>query len=150
MPHNGSMTTTQDYFLAATNERSVRAIALFSGLEPSRVNRQLTGTNALTIETVVTICRAYKLDLADAFVAAGFITPDEAAKLASRAALADFTDLQIAREIVRRLEAGEAGDDLTNPLTADDEIDHVDTDVTVYGLAADRGVRAADKAPHAD
>ncbi|RUQ07046.1 hypothetical protein D8M34_06130 [Microbacterium sp. HSID17254] len=105
-----------DYFQRATGARSVRAIALRAGLEPSTLNRQLTGATTLAVETVVTICRAFDLDLADAFVAAGYITEEEADRLGARVALSAFSDLELAREIVVRIENATASEDLTGDL----------------------------------
>ncbi|MFF7293153.1 hypothetical protein ACFY9N_11545 [Microbacterium sp. NPDC008134] len=105
-----------DYFLRATGSRSVRAIALRAGLEPSTLNRQLTGSTNLPVETVVSICRAFDLDLADAFVAAGYITDEEANRLGARVALSAFDDLELAREIVVRIENATATEDLTGDL----------------------------------
>lgn len=105
-----------DYFLRATGARSVRAIAMKAGLEPSTLNRQLTGSNTLAVETVVTICRAFDLDFADAFVAAGYITEAEADRLGARVALSEFSDLELAREIVVRIENATASEDLTGEL----------------------------------
>lgn len=105
-----------DYFLNATRARSVRAIALKSGIEPSTLNRQLTGANTLVVETVVAICRAYDLDFADAFVAAGYITDAEADRLGARVGLSAYDDLALAREIVRRIEEATATESLTGDL----------------------------------
>lgn len=105
-----------DYFQRATGARSVRAIALAAGLEPSTLNRQLTGSTSLAVETVVTICRAFNLDLADAFVAAGYITEDEANRLGARVALSAFSDLELAREIVVRIENATASEVITGDL----------------------------------
>lgn len=109
--------TTTDHFLRATGARSVRAIAQTAGIEPSTLSRQLNGT--LTAETVVAICRAYDLDYADTFVAVGFITDEEANRLGARVGLSAFTDLELAREIVRRIEEGTAGEALTGELPSD-------------------------------
>lgn len=111
-----------DYFQTRTNERSNRAIALRIGEVPSTLNRQLMGATAIPVETVVQICRAYHLDMADAFVACGFITTEEAETFADSRALARISDLELAREIVRRLEAGEAGPELTEPIAAPDDV----------------------------
>lgn len=107
-----------DYFLRATGARSVRAMATETGIEQTTLNRQLKGSVA--VETVVALCRAYDLDIADTFVAVGFITDAEADKLGARIGIGIFTDLELAREIVRRIEAGEAGEALTGDLPATD------------------------------
>jgi transcriptional regulator with XRE-family HTH domain len=108
-----------EYFRALTNERSVRAIALRSGVDQTTLNRQLNGTSTLTVETVVAICRAYRLDMAAVFVGAGFITEEEARRFSLRIRLADFTDQELTREMVRRLEAGEATAHLEEPIATE-------------------------------
>lgn len=103
-------------FQALTNERSNRAIANAIGYPASTVNRQLTGVLNLSVDLVVAICRHYRLDFADAFVLAGFITREEADSFADGQALRRVSDLDLAREIVRRLEEGEATGALTDPI----------------------------------
>lgn len=106
-----------DYFLRATGARSIRAIAQAASIEPSTLTRQLSGT--LTAESLVAICRAFDLDFADAFVAADLITDEEANRLGARVGLAAFTDLELAREIVRRIEDATATEALTGDLPTD-------------------------------
>ena len=141
------------YFQQATGERSVRAIAQAIGIEQTTLNRQITGKSALPVETAVLIARAYDIDMADVFTRAGFITEEEAQRLGARVGLAAYTDLELAREIVRRIEAGEAGEALTGELPVDVPTSVDDLEVreprTLYGLAADKGQMAVDQ-PHAD
>lgn len=113
------MTNLSDHFQRLTGERSNRAIATRIDVDPSTLNRQLNGATAITVETVVAMCREYHLDFADAFIAAGFITPEEADTFADSRALSRIPDLDLAREIVRRLEAGEATAALTDPIDVD-------------------------------
>lgn len=103
-----------DYFLRATGAKSIRAIAIAADLEPSTLTRQMGAK--LTAESVIAICRTYDLDFADAFVAAGFLTDEEANRLGARVGLAAYSDLELAREIVRRIEDATATDALTGEL----------------------------------
>jgi transcriptional regulator with XRE-family HTH domain len=139
------MTSRKEYLLAATGARSARAIAAAAGLDASTVNRQLTGASALTIETVVAICRAYSLDMAETFVGVGFITPDEADHLGRAHGLAEYSDLELAREIVRRIEESEATPVLTEPLDVGGVVQDLPERQREFGLAArsrakDRGL----------
>ncbi|MGK9222051.1 MULTISPECIES: helix-turn-helix domain-containing protein [unclassified Microbacterium] len=148
------MTNRKDYLLEVTGARSARAIAVTSGIDPSTLNRQLNGTTSLTVETVVQVCRAYNLDMSQVFVGVGFITPEEADHLGRIHSLSEYTDLELAREIVRRLEAGEATADLTGELNVlpqtEDDIQIVDAPrKSEHALAADEGDVAADQ-PHAE
>lgn len=113
------MNTTADKLLALTGAKSIRAIAAQAGLDTSTTNRQANGTSSLTIETVVSICRAYSLDFATTFVAVGFITQDEADKLGRMHSLSEYTDLELAQEIVDRIEAGTVTEVLSEPLNID-------------------------------
>lgn len=137
MHQTEGMESAASIFLSLTGAKSVRAIANHAGLDASTTNRQLTGKTALSIETVVAICRAFDIDFAEAFVAVDFITQDEASKLGDKRSLAYFTDLDLAKEIVRRLEEGEAGPELTEPLPAPGD----DSNVIVggFGNNADTG-----------
>lgn len=108
-----------EYFRELTRERSVRAIAIRAGLDESTVKRQLAGTSRLTIELVVAICRAYELDFATVFVAVGWLTEEEVATFARRFALSQLTDREISKEIIRRLDAGDATEEITEPISSD-------------------------------
>lgn len=155
-----------EYFRVQTKERSVRAIAARSGLDQSTLNRQLNGTNSLTVETVVAIAIAYDLDFAETFVAVGFITDAEARTFSRRYSLSQFADQDLTREIVRRLNDGTATTDITEPVSPAvvkevlDERDAGDHDDVPYigriptqeipeRLAADKRPKRLDH-PHAE
>lgn len=147
-----------EYFRTVTKERSVRAIAMRAGLDQSTLNRQLTGTTSLTVETVVAIARAYSLDFAEAFVEVGFITEDEARKFSRRFALSGYSDQDLTREIVRRLDHGTASTDLTEPVPpalvdevlAEDSIPYIGhVTETPERIAADKRKKKIDE-PHAE
>lgn len=91
------------YLTRITKGASRRAIADAAGLEPSTLTRQLQ-RGRVPIETTVAICRAFNADLLEGFVEAGYITSDEAAGLTGRGALRSATDLQLAAEILRRVQ----------------------------------------------
>ena len=129
--------------LRLTGAKSIRAIATQAGVEPSTMNRQANGTTSLTVETLVSICRAYSIDFSDAFVSVGFITEEEAGELGRSHSLAEYTDLELAHEIVRRLEAAEATAPLTEPISSanvsgmtDDELSNLDLSQGDYELAS--------------
>ena len=101
-----------------TGTKSLRSVALAAGMHPSTLVRQLDGE--VKVGTVVAICRAYGAPILPAFVAAGYITRDEAEKTSTEAALRDASDRQLAEEILRRvIEAEGEHPELTEPL--DDE-----------------------------
>jgi hypothetical protein len=108
--------TARDYFAAKTGERSIRAIAEKSGLDSSVTTRQLNGASGLKVETVVAICRAYSLDMAEVFVAVGFLTTDEARRFNRSFDLAGVSDLELSKEMLRRVAAGAASSSITGPV----------------------------------
>ena len=146
-------TNLADYFRRLTGQ-SIRAIAQETGIEPSTFNRQMTGSTSVTVETVVAVCRAYDLDLADAFVAAGFITDSEANGLGAQVGLSHFSDLELAEEIVRRLAKTSASGPLTGalPLPVTDSLPGADPpsvptttdELVVLTPSQERALRQAD------
>ncbi|MDJ0323208.1 helix-turn-helix transcriptional regulator [Cryobacterium sp. PH31-AA6] len=108
---------TKDHFLKVTGEKAIRALAIKANVDQSTLNRQLNGTSSITIETVVAICRSYGLRFAPAFIAAGFITPSEAAEFGIEEALTRATDHQLLTEMLRRVEAGSNGSTLNSPVS---------------------------------
>ena len=108
--------SARDYFIAKTGEKSLRAMAEKSGLDSSVITRQLNGANGLKVETVVAVCRAYGLDMAEVFVAVGFITEDEARQFNRAFDLADVTELELSKEMLRRVAAGTATKTITGPV----------------------------------
>ena len=101
----------------ASGGASWRAIAEAAGLDPSTLTRQMN-RGRVPVQTVVAICRAYGADMLAGFVAAGYVTTDEAVRMASGGALRSATDLELAREILRRVEETSASEVLTEPISA--------------------------------
>lgn len=102
------------YLDRATGGKSLRSIAAEVGMEQSTLSRQLSGE--VKVQTVVEICRAFKLPMVEAFVAAGFITQDEAGSMEVESALRAATDRQLIMELLRRVDAKEAGPEITEPV----------------------------------
>lgn len=123
MHHDVTMNETIKGFLSdASNGASFREMGRVSGINHSTIRRQLTGEGDLTAPVVVALARAYDANVIAALVAAGFITGDEAAGYMAGARLEDASDKQLAQEILRRAMAGEASEDLTSPMHADNVI----------------------------
>ena len=93
------------YLDEITSGMSVRAIARTAGISESKLNRQLNGAT-LDADVVVAICRAFEAPFLPAFVAAEFITQDEANKAVKAKGLEFVTDDQLAKEAVRRMGQG--------------------------------------------
>jgi hypothetical protein len=119
MHQGGSVNETFKTLLATlTHDASTRSIALRSGIEPSTLKRQLDGE--IKVQTVVAICRAYSGALLPAFMAAGFITYDEARSMAGIASLMVASDRELVEEMLQRVidaeSTGEPRPELTEPV----------------------------------
>ena len=93
------------YLEEITSGMSVRAIARTAGISESKLNRQINGAT-LDADVVVAICRAFEAPFLPAFVAAEFITQDEANAAVKSRGLEFVTDAQIAKETIRRMGQG--------------------------------------------
>jgi hypothetical protein len=93
-----------EHLKSVTNGASDRSIAMAIGMVPSTLARQLSGE--LKVQTVVAICRHFGAPFLPAFVAAGFITPDEASAMRSVPSLPDVSAEDLMREVLRRVQAG--------------------------------------------
>lgn len=91
----------RDHFLALTPCNTVRSLAVQSGIEPSTLHRQLEAE--MTKPTIIaTICRRFGLPLLPAFMAAGYVEPEELDEMAASARLALVSDVELAGELLRR------------------------------------------------
>jgi hypothetical protein len=118
-----------DYLKHLTDGASYRAIAERAQIEPSKLTRQLKGE--LKVQTVVAVARAYGGSLLRAFVAAGFITEDEATSMAALSGIEKATDRELAEEILRRVRANEGEHPvLTEPIGASFDVSGPDEDLT--------------------
>ena len=93
-------------YLTRNTGLSMRQIALGSGIQPSKLSRQLNGESALSMETLRDLARAHSLDMLEVFEVAGMITRHEAQALRSENSLQRATDEQVAEEVLRRMERG--------------------------------------------
>jgi hypothetical protein len=107
--------------LTATGERSMRAIAVRLGMEPSTLNRQAQGD--MPVRTLVAICRAYGIAVVPMFVEVGYITADEAREGTIAAALETASDAELMSETLRRVQAGKASRAITAPMNVGDLTD---------------------------
>jgi transcriptional regulator with XRE-family HTH domain len=82
-----------------------RSIAERAGLDPSTLSRQLSKDKP-SAQTIVAICRAFDLPLLEGFVAAGFITDEEADYAGQQAHLGAVPSVLLAEELSRRAKTG--------------------------------------------
>lgn len=98
-----------EYLRAISDNAAGRSIAATTGIGEATISRWLSGGTDPAPRQVVTVARAYQLNPLDALVVAGYLTEEEAQRPAAvpRALqLRAFSDLELAREAVRRIEAG--------------------------------------------
>jgi len=111
------MNAWQSWLAGHVADTTTRAIARRTGDDNKSVGRWLDAERP-PAEFVIRLARAYSADAVDALVAAGYLNGDEVAASAIERALRDASDLQLAEEIYRRAAAGDAGDELTEPVVA--------------------------------
>lgn len=85
---------------------SIRGIADKAGIEQSKLNKQLRGDTALTMETLRDVARGNNLDMLNLFVLAKKITKEEEGQLRSIGKLKNVPDEVIADEILERMRGG--------------------------------------------
>lgn len=98
------MTAALVEFLAEhTGHASYRDMAEPLGMIHTTVRNQLLSDDT-PVATLVGICRKYNIPLASAFLAAGFISADEALLFSGPPTLEHVSSIDLAREQLRRLE----------------------------------------------
>lgn len=158
------------YLASVRGDDLDKDVAEKAGISASTLSRWLSGKQFPSPQQVITLARSYRESPLDALVAAGYLAASELGAYGTPRSLSlrDFSDLEIAREILRRIEEGEASDALTEPMdsevanvtplhggstvpTAVDTIDHVDApNFEELDYAAKRGTRKADAEPWAE
>ncbi len=99
-----------EYVRAIAGEDTGKTIALRSGIAESTISRWLSGqVPARVPRAVVQLARAYNSSPLQALVAAGYLDASEldlAVETPRRLQLRDFTELELAEEMVRRIADG--------------------------------------------
>ncbi|WP_434315881.1 hypothetical protein [Leifsonia sp. P73] len=98
----------------ATGGKSVRAIATELDMTHTTLGAHLKA-DVPDIGTVLRVARHYDMPLLPVFVAAGYITEEEARQIAGPFRLEDVSDLELSKEMLRRVVAGSASDAITEP-----------------------------------
>lgn len=96
-----------EWYEQTTNGDSMAAVASNAGLPKSTLWNQLRSGSELYPSTVVKIARAYGVNPARALADIGLITADELADGSDGLNLAQCSDMELVREIERRLTARE-------------------------------------------
>jgi transcriptional regulator with XRE-family HTH domain len=109
-----------DYLRAMAGDDAMADIARKGGVSPATVTRWFQGKGP-DAEQVIALARAYEHRPTDALVAAGYLTESEVRTLGAPPRplrIRDFSDLEIARETLRRIESG-AHPVLDSPMDAE-------------------------------
>lgn len=102
----------KNWVASITGDASVREIGRNTGYSPATVSRHI---NAANVQFCVDLAQAYNTNPLPGLIAAGAITPQHIEEYARATHLDDYTDLELAQEIVARLEQAESHDALTLP-----------------------------------
>lgn len=102
MVHMDTAEWLQRITSSSAGEDTINAIAIKSGLSHVTLGRRIRA-NSLTAEQAIAIARAYQYDVVQALLDLEFITERDLKVPRVRAALADASDVELAREITRRL-----------------------------------------------
>lgn len=112
IPHMNAMTTWAEYIRQIRGRDTNTEMAARTGISASAITRWLDGTVEPRLNQILTVARAYGENPLGALVALGHITKDEATQFGGfprGMQIREFTDIELAQEIVRRIEANETG-----------------------------------------
>ncbi|MDJ1113202.1 hypothetical protein [Microbacterium dauci] len=129
-------------------------IADVVGIDKSNVTRWKQGSRP-AVEFVLKFARSYGRPVVEALAEAGFITDAEAGVREVKIGVAELTDLELARELLARVERSASSSNVVRGQfggvgsSADDE-PGVKQPPAKQRTAARKGVRKADAAPHAE
>jgi hypothetical protein len=98
------MTSMRNWYKATIGSDSTRAAAIAAGIPVATLSRQ--APDALTPESVVKLAHAYQVSAIDGLVAQGFLSERDVEMIAARGALGEFSDQQLAEEVLRRMKLG--------------------------------------------
>lgn len=113
MQHMNEEHVVAKWFDRVIGADSNRAAAIKADLDQKTLARVRTGANTKA-EHVISLARAYNVPTVRALVDTGFLYPEEAVTSNMRSTLSDASDANLANEILRRLENGQAGPALTD------------------------------------
>ena len=110
--------TWSDYLQAIAGDDTGRQIAQKTGNSESTVSRWRSGAYLPEPRQAVAVARIYARNPIEALIAAGYLTEDEAGisvETPRALQLRAFTDIELAREIVRRSDTGGILDEPLGP-----------------------------------
>ncbi|NLP82605.1 helix-turn-helix transcriptional regulator [Microbacterium sp. CFH 90308] len=117
-----SPTPWSEYLKRAAPDLSQADLAVALGQNDATVSRWLSGkTQRPDADTIVAVARKLGQSPVFALIATGYLTTDDLASTSVPKAygLDEYTDLELSKEIVRRIEAGSATEALTEPISSE-------------------------------
>jgi transcriptional regulator with XRE-family HTH domain len=116
------------YLNRLMGERSQADFARQLGITDGQLSKWRSASTGVRVETVIAIARQLGDSPLHALVEMGYLEPGDVARFRVQKAfgLDEFTDLELSREIIRRLEKGTATSALTAPIELhEDETGHI-------------------------
>lgn len=103
--------------------RSQAEYARLLEVTDGQLSRWRTASTGVKVETVIAIARKLGDSPLHALVEVGYLDPDDVAqfRVSKPYALDEYTDLELSAEIVRRVQAGTASAQLTEPLELEED-----------------------------
>lgn len=138
--------TLVDFLYRATNGASNRAMAERIDMTHTTLQAHIAGDKTPG-DTVARLCRAYNVSFVEAAIVAGWTTAEEVRAFSGGLQLADIADLELTKELLRRVASGSAGTAITEP-SPEELINNVIREVedarkngrqSDYAVAADDG-----------
>ena len=106
--------TLVDFLYVATSGASNRAMAERIGMTHTTLKAQLASDKTPGL-TVSMLCHAYGISFGDAAVAAAWVTEQEMRAFSATLRLVSVSDIDLSKELLRRVAAGSATRALTEP-----------------------------------
>ena len=155
-----SPTPWSEYLKRAAPNLSQADLARTLGQNDATVSRWLSGkTPRPDADTIVTVARKLGQSPVFALIATGYLTTDDltSASVPKAYGLDEYSDLELSKEIVRRIEAGQATAALTEPIPSeviqevlDEKKPKPEDEIPYIGRVSESDLptrRAADKKP---
>ncbi|AIT89190.1 helix-turn-helix domain-containing protein [Corynebacterium ulcerans] len=101
------MESFKDWVSEVTGGASVREIGRATGYSPATVSRHIHAAN---VQFCIDVARAYAANPITGLLAASAITQEQLSEHSRQHTLAEYSDLELAQEIVSRIQKGQDGD----------------------------------------
>jgi transcriptional regulator with XRE-family HTH domain len=117
-----------NYLNRVKGDRSQAELARLIGVTDGQLSKWRNATIRVKVETIIAVARKLGDSPLHALVEVGYLDPDDIGqfKVSKPYALDEYTDLELSTEILRRVQAGSATPQLTEPLQLEqDDSGHI-------------------------